>query len=300
MAMPRRWRRWMTAPGCCWKRQASATPRPRRLAELAALRLAEPEAVLLAGGTDLGLAITKRHESWASVISVEKVAELRRVEWREDALLLGAGLSCTRMRCRISNACTRRRRRWCGGSAPGRCGARHAGRQSRQCLADRRYASVTACIGCKLAAASGRGGAAAGAGRILPGLPAHRAGAGRVHRGDRASPCPAAETRLRVFKVAKRRDQDISTVCGAFALRLEAGVVRAVRLAWGGMAATPLRSPRTEAALLGQPWGEATVRAAMAVLAEELAPLSDFRGSAGYRRQVAGNLLLKLWLEEGA
>ena len=62
----------------------------------------------------------------------------------------------------------------------------------------------------------------------------------------------------------------------------------------------PLRSPRTEAALLGQPWGEPAVRAAMAVLAEELAPLSDFRGSAGYRRQVAGNLLLKLWLEEGA
>jgi xanthine dehydrogenase small subunit len=63
------------------------------------------------------------------------------------------------------------------------------------------------------------------------------------------------------------------------------------------MAATVRHAAKAEAAVLGQPWNEATARAAMAALAEDFKPLSDMRASAGYRLQVAQNLLLRFWLE---
>jgi xanthine dehydrogenase small subunit len=73
--------------------------------------------------------------------------------------------------------------------------------------------------------------------------------------------------------------------------------VAQVSLGAGGVAATPARARATEAALRGQPWTEATVRAAMDTLRAEFAPISDMRASAAYRRQVLGNLLWRFWLE---
>jgi xanthine dehydrogenase small subunit len=70
-----------------------------------------------------------------------------------------------------------------------------------------------------------------------------------------------------------------------------------VRIAYGGMAATPKRAPRTEHALVGREWSESAVRAAMAALGEDYAPLTDMRASSGYRKSVARNLLYKFWLE---
>jgi xanthine dehydrogenase small subunit len=108
---------------------------------------------------------------------------------------------------------------------------------------------------------------------------------------------------FRSYKLAKRFDSDISAVCAAFALRFEPAASSAVprivdaRIAFGGMAATPRRAAVAEAALAGQPWSEATVRAAMAALDADYAPLTDLRASADYRRRVARNLLWRFWLE---
>jgi xanthine dehydrogenase small subunit len=102
---------------------------------------------------------------------------------------------------------------------------------------------------------------------------------------------------VRAYKIAKRYDCDISAVCAALALQLNRGVVDDVRIAYGGMAATVRRAPRAEAVLRGQPWTEATLQAAMAALAQDYTPLSDLRASAGYRLQVAQNLLRRCWLE---
>jgi xanthine dehydrogenase small subunit len=65
----------------------------------------------------------------------------------------------------------------------------------------------------------------------------------------------------------------------------------------GGVAATPVRARQTEALLTGQPWRQATVERAMAVLRQEFAPISDLRASSAYRVQVLGNLLQRFWLE---
>jgi xanthine dehydrogenase small subunit len=63
------------------------------------------------------------------------------------------------------------------------------------------------------------------------------------------------------------------------------------------VAATPVRAVKTQAALLGQPWNAATVKAAIQVLRQEFTPISDMRASAAYRTEVLGNLLQRYWLE---
>ena len=102
--------------------------------------------------------------------------------------------------------------------------------------------------------------------------------------------------RIEFHKVAKRRLDDISTVAAAFA-QLNDG---SVRLAFGGMAATPVRVRPAEELLASRGWGAEAVRQARQVIAEEMKPLSDHRGSADYRRAVAANLLTKFALHEAS
>jgi len=112
-------------------------------------------------------------------------------------------------------------------------------------------------------------------------------------------PRPSPDMLIRIVKLSKRFDSDISGVCGAFALRIQAGTVAQARVAFGGMAGIPARAPGCEAALTGRAWNEATVEAAAQALARDYAPLDDLRGSAAYRRKVAANLLRRLWAEQG-
>ncbi|MCP9228982.1 xanthine dehydrogenase small subunit [Mesorhizobium sp. LMG 17147] len=111
-------------------------------------------------------------------------------------------------------------------------------------------------------------------------------------------PVPAGETKFAVYKITKRRDEDITAALGAFFLKLaEDGTVADVRIAYGGMAATPKRAFGVEKALLGGPWTEATVEAAMAAYAGDFTPLTDMRASAEYRALAARNLLLRFFAE---
>jgi xanthine dehydrogenase small subunit len=110
-------------------------------------------------------------------------------------------------------------------------------------------------------------------------------------------PLPRAGVQFRTYKLAKRFDQDISAVCAAFAFKLDGGRIAEARIAFGGMAATPKRAARAEAALTGQDWNEDNLRLAMDLLAQDYAPLSDMRASSGYRMKAAQNLLRRFWFE---
>jgi xanthine dehydrogenase small subunit len=111
-------------------------------------------------------------------------------------------------------------------------------------------------------------------------------------------PVPAKGEKFAAYKITKRRDEDITATLGAFHLRLaKNGTVAAIRVAYGGMAATPKRARAVEAALLGKPWNEATVQAAMAEYARDFAPISDMRASAEYRALAAKNLLMRFFIE---
>ena len=104
---------------------------------------------------------------------------------------------------------------------------------------------------------------------------------------------PKAQDRLRCYKLSKRFDQDISAVCGCFNLEQEDGVITQALIAFGGMAATPARARKTEAALCGKPWSSETFHQAKSAMAEDFTPLSDVRASAGYRAKAAGNMLIR-------
>jgi xanthine dehydrogenase small subunit len=103
--------------------------------------------------------------------------------------------------------------------------------------------------------------------------------------------------RLSAWKVSKRYDQDISAVCLAVWLHENDQAVVEARVGVGGMAATPKRAARAEAALTGRPLDSDSVEAAIAALAQDFSPMTDMRASSAYRMQVAGNLLRRLHLE---
>ena len=102
---------------------------------------------------------------------------------------------------------------------------------------------------------------------------------------------------LRVYKISKRFEDDISAVCLGLRLVLRNGVVAEASIGVGGVAATPVRALKTQAALVGQPWTQATARQAAQVLQAEFTPISDMRASAAYRRAMLAALLQRAWAE---
>ena len=110
---------------------------------------------------------------------------------------------------------------------------------------------------------------------------------------------PRAPKGLQVgsHKWSKRFDQDISAVCSAYRLELDGDVVTDFRMACGGLAATVRRATRCESTVQGQPWSDATIEAACDALAEDFQPISDMRATAGIRLVAVQNLLRRFHLE---
>jgi xanthine dehydrogenase small subunit len=111
-------------------------------------------------------------------------------------------------------------------------------------------------------------------------------------------PVPAKSAKFAIYKITKRRDEDITAALGAFYLTLARnGMVENIRIAYGGMAATPKRATAVERALTGKPWSAATVEAALNAYAVDFTPLTDMRASAEYRALAARNLLRRFFAE---
>ena len=268
---------------------------PRTLDALAAARAERPQATLLSGSTDIGLWVTKMFRALPDLIYVGEVAELKRIERRADALWIGAGAS-------LEDAFRALVREW-------------------PTLEEvwLRFASVpirnAGTMGGNVANGSPIGDSAP----VLMALDAAielRRGAGvrsmaladfyvdymknRLEPGEfvQAVTVPLGRpAQVRAYKMSKRFDCDISAVCAGLAIELDGDTVRTARFAFGGMAATVKRAARAEAALVDQPWNETSLKAAQQALADDYKPLSDMRASAGYRLQVAQNLLRRFWLE---
>ena len=110
-------------------------------------------------------------------------------------------------------------------------------------------------------------------------------------------PLDTAGCMFRSYKISRRFDQDISAVCAAFRLSLKDGIVEEIRIAYGGMAAIPQRALACEKALLGEAFTQQALEQAMAALEQDFTPIDDMRASAGYRIQVAQNLLQRFYHE---
>tara|TARA_B100000579_G_scaffold218682_1_gene178823 strand:- start:4019 stop:5452 length:1434 start_codon:yes stop_codon:yes gene_type:complete len=102
---------------------------------------------------------------------------------------------------------------------------------------------------------------------------------------------------FKAYKVSKRFDDDISSVCAAFNLEIVENKIKNVRIAYGGMAAIPKRAISCERILLRSPFNESIIHKAKAGLEKDFNPINDMRASRLYRMEVAKNLLEKCYVE---
>ena len=102
---------------------------------------------------------------------------------------------------------------------------------------------------------------------------------------------------FKAYKVSKRFDDDISSICGAFNLEIIKNKIESVRIAYGGMAEIPQRAIFCEKVLLKSSINADTVNKAKEALEKDFKPISDMRASGLYRMEVAKNLLEKCCAE---
>ncbi len=274
-------------------RQFFSPHTPEDLAEVCAQH---PGATLLGGGTDVGLWVTKRHKHLETVIYTGNVAALREVKKTAAGLEIGGAVSYAHAFESLA-----------------------AYDPSMEVLL-RRFASTQirnlGTVGGNIANGSPIGDGpppliALGARLVLRSKSGVREipleeffiayGKQAREKGEFVEkiivPAKPENVLFRVYKISKRFDQDISAVCAAFAIELRDGKVASARIAFGGMAGTPKRATHAEKSLTGKPWSEEAVRGAMSEMEKDYQPLTDMRASAGYRMQVAQNLLYRCFVE---
>ena len=270
---------------------------PATMDSLARLYAEHPDATILAGGTDVGLWVTKQMRRLDKVIWLGKVEDLDRVEETDAGVLLGAS-------------------------------ATYADAERAMRAIDPDLSELWRRIGSKQVRASGTIGGNIANGSPIGDTPPALIALGatlELRRGDEARTVPLEEFFLsygkqdrqpgefvsgvfvprlannqvfRAYKISKRFDQDISAVMGAFRFTIDGTRIVNARVAFGGMAGTPRRAPLAEAALesadLSHPSSWAP---AMRAIQDDYHPLSDHRASAAYRSQTARALLGKALAE---
>ena len=254
-----------------------------------------PDAVLVAGATDVGLWVTKQLRQLKSVCFIGNLSELAFIDEGRGHIEIGAAVTLSQLH--------------------GLMRGRHPG------FAEliRRFGSVqvrnSATLGGNIANGSPIGDAPPALIALGAELTMRRSRERRrmkmedyfieYGRQDRAQGefvesvrIPVQPDRLRCYKLSKRFDQDISAVCGCLTVTVEDGQVAAARIAFGGLAGVPKRAAMAEAALTGSAWNRDTIDRAMAALDEDFVPIDDARASAAYRMTAAQNMLLKYFLED--
>jgi xanthine dehydrogenase small subunit len=270
---------------------------PNNLAGFAAIRLARPDAKLLAGSTDMGLWVNKQFRELGELIYIGNVAELKRIAVSQTQIEIGAAASLEDAWRALANEWPSLRDVWL------------------------RFASLPIRLVGTMGGNVANGSPIGDSAPVLMALGAQIV----LRRGDEVRSMPledfyldymknqlapgefvqslavprkgARAQQVQVYKISKRFDCDISAVCAALAIELVGERIAAVRLAFGGLAATVRRAAGAEAALLGQAWTEVNLQKAQTALAADFTPLSDMRASSAYRLQVAQNLLRRFWLQ---
>ncbi len=102
---------------------------------------------------------------------------------------------------------------------------------------------------------------------------------------------------FKAFKISKRFDDDISSVCGSFNFKINKNKIKEVFIAFGGMAAVPKRAKACEKILKNKPLNLSTFNQAKNSLDKDLSPIGDMRASKEYRLEIAKNLLMKCFVE---
>lgn len=270
---------------------------PDNIDDLAALLVKHPDARIVAGGTDLALEVTQFHRTINTLIHVAGIAEMKSVIVTDTNIEIGAACSLTdsyatlahyfpdfgELLYRFASLQVRNQGTLGGnignaspiGDAPPALIALDAKVELRSGSDVRVMDIEEYFIGYKITAQK----ASEFISKII-------------------IPLPNSAQTFSAYKVSKRLDDDISAVLGAFSITVENNKVTNVRIAFGGMAAIPVRATHAETSLLGAEWTYENVEKAMFALRNDFSPLSDFRASKEYRMLTAENLLKKFYLEQ--
>jgi xanthine dehydrogenase small subunit len=276
--------------------EAPGFSRPSTVDECVAVLSRCPDATIVAGASDLGVEANLRGRRWAHLVSVEAIPDMRAIVDGPHHVRIGAAAPLSDVAPAWRDA----------PRAVGEWFALFASPPIRN----------RATLGGNLATASPVGDSAplllaldasveitGPEGRRTIALADFFTGYRRtvLRRGEILTtievPKPFPDV-LGFYKIAKRAMDDISTVAAAMAVdRDAAGRIRRARFAFGGVAATPIRIVEAERAIEGSRWDEAAVERVQQVIDASLTPLSDHRGSAEFRREVAKRLVEKFFWE---
>ncbi|MGV0035671.1 MAG: xanthine dehydrogenase small subunit [Candidatus Azotimanducaceae bacterium WSBS_2022_MAG_OTU7] len=264
---------------------------PFNESELQAAMARYPLAPLIAGGTDLMLEVTQRYQSYEYLIDVSRVLELRSIAETQDAYTIGASVSYTELESYFATS-----------SAPlvsllhrlGSRQIRNRGTIGGNLANGSPIADMPPVLICwdatlELCSSSGQ---------------KREVGVNEFYTGYRQTvlkddeyiagiriPKRSLNSFTRFYKSSKRIEDDISSVMGAFLFEGEGGKITSARIAYGGMAATPVRLVNIEDILMGKTVNEERVAEASAALGASMTPLTDVRASAEYRTAMARSMI---------
>ena len=270
---------------------------PATVDDLAEVYAANPTGTLVSGATDVGLWVTKFMRDIGPMIYIGNISGLHWIEESEAGLKVGAGTTYTELTQVIRRRFPQLVELWSriGGEQVRNQGTVGGNIANGSPIGDTPPPLIALGASITLRKGSER--------RVVP-LEDYFIAYGKQDRqpGEFVEsvtiPALPAGEQLACYKVTKRRDEDISALCGAFRVALDgAGNVASARIAFGGMAATPKRAKAVEAALVGKPWTTATIEAAIPAFGTDYQPISDMRASAEYRLLAAQNLLRRCHLE---
>lgn len=273
---------------------------PTKLTDLANFLQQHPQATLVAGATDLALAVTQQFKSFDQLVYLGDVNELNQMDETSDSLSIGAAVPYSQFTPLLAAQY----------SDLGEMIERIGSRQIRN----------NGTLGGNIGNASPIGDMPPALIALGADLVLHKAGADRTIKledyfvdykktvlapsefiKEVIVPKAKADQHLKLYKISKRIDDDISAVLAAFNISLENDTISAITMAFGGMAATPKRALHCEQALLGKCIGDATwqqtLKDAKAALKQDFSPMSDVRASDEYRMRVAQNLIEKCFIE---
>ena len=270
---------------------------PANVDDLADVLEANPGATIVAGSTDVGLWVTKFMRDIGPVVFLSRLDELRRISEAANELVFGAGVTYTQAYPAILRHFPQLRELWnrIGGEQVRNMGTVGGNVANGSPIGDTPPALIALCATVELRKGKNR--------RSVP-IADYFIEYGKQDRvpGEFVEairiPHLEASDLFAVYKISKRLDEDISSVCGAFRVSVNStGRVDNAIIAFGGMAGTPKRAGAVEKALIGAVWDEGAIELAQATLEQDFTPLTDWRASANYRMLTARNLLRRFYFE---
>jgi len=272
---------------------------PRTVDELTAALETAPHSLILAGGTDVGLWVTKHLRELPPIVYIGEIAELKQIRQSESEIWIGSGVALTdawpvlveafpelaEQAVRFASPPIRNSATLCGNIANG------------SPIGDSLPALIA--LGAAVDLRKGAKSRRVPLEKFFLGYQKKDLAPGEFVVGVQV-PARKAGSWIASYKVSKRIEQDIAAVCATISVTVEAGIVSDARLGFGGMAAIPARAPNAEAMLMGKAWSQESVDAAIGALSLDFQPLTDMRASSAYRLRAAGNLLQRFYLEHAS